>query len=326
MEQQLVAGEQSKSSGETGETIVEQFFKKIGWTSANHNISFSCLNGKEHARKGSKKGKREIHGIDEHYPYVSGLESDTLINVLASVKHTKGAYFKSATETFKEHIEDLVTAIKCYQLAPINKESNAKFAGQTITSVRYIPVLFFLSSHKDETQTDFISRISSSRLLHDYDVPELYIVDNNKMHFILSALEHVKKQYSGWEIFFHHTTTSMNQMSFDKRSYSKILPVEYLGSPFIPFVMKKGEPGQEVFKFMTVTSEPFSGSGLSRYLYNAKVSTSDKAASIEISFPDYFVDEHLTEKNEALRVQGLAEPAVVVTNYVPNLRNLANEK
>lgn len=114
-----MAGEKSKSSGETGEKIVEQFFRKIGWTTANHNISFGCLNGKEHSRKGTKHENRTVHGIDEHFPYISGLESQTLINVMGSVKHTSSKYFKSATNTFKEHIDDLIKATKCYQLSPL---------------------------------------------------------------------------------------------------------------------------------------------------------------------------------------------------------------
>ena len=60
-------GELSKTIGEIGENITGNFFDLIGWNHALPNEPLGCLRPQKHARKGSKKGKRETHGIDYLY-------------------------------------------------------------------------------------------------------------------------------------------------------------------------------------------------------------------------------------------------------------------
>ena len=81
-------GELSKTIGEIGENITGNFFDLIGCSNAIPNESLSCLKQTKHARKESKKGKRETHGIDYLYSYRSHLESNTVNNLVISVKNT----------------------------------------------------------------------------------------------------------------------------------------------------------------------------------------------------------------------------------------------
>ena len=45
-----MSGEKSKSSGETGEYIINKFFNIVGWKNANPNINYSCFKGEQHKR------------------------------------------------------------------------------------------------------------------------------------------------------------------------------------------------------------------------------------------------------------------------------------
>lgn len=235
-----MSGEDSKSSGETGEKIVDKFFSIVGWDNSSPNISFPCLKGEKHKRPGAKATKREKHGIDAQYAYVSGLESETLIHILASVKHTKGsAYPQQLTSLVKSHIKDILDAETCYRVSSLKHELSSQFKSQRINKVRNVPILFFLSSFENE-DADYISRISNTRYINqDFDIEEFYIVDNKKFQFVLDAINYIKTNYSSHDIYFHNPNTSLNALDYDKEPYSKAMPVECLGSSFINLVLKK---------------------------------------------------------------------------------------
>ena len=70
-------GEKSKRIGEIGENIVGNFFHLLGWEGTLSGQKLPCRKPSKHAREGSKKGKRETHGIDYLYCYRSPLEGST---------------------------------------------------------------------------------------------------------------------------------------------------------------------------------------------------------------------------------------------------------
>lgn len=59
-----MAGERSKSIGEIGESIAENFFNKIGWGLPKKGIYYPCIKPKKHALPSSVKGEKTQHGID----------------------------------------------------------------------------------------------------------------------------------------------------------------------------------------------------------------------------------------------------------------------
>ncbi|WP_300174615.1 hypothetical protein [uncultured Aliivibrio sp.] len=321
-----MSGEKSKSSGETGENIIDKFFNLTGWNNANPNISFSCFKGEQHKREGTKKEKRQQHGIDVQYAYISGLESETLINILASVKHTKNTcYPQSLTSLVKNYIKDILDAEKCFQLSQHRQELSTQFYGERYTKVRNVPVLFFLSS-EDDARADYISKIANTRYIHqEFDIEEFYIVDNKKISFIIDAIKHLNTMYPHHEVYFHQGSTSLNIMDYDRPPYSKIMPVECLGSPFVNFLLKQGSSGQEVFTFITITQEDFSEESLSNYIFSAKERTAKIASSYGIGFYDYFKDDHEKDVNLSLRKHSLSSENVKVFNFKPNFRNLNDE-
>lgn len=233
-----MSGEKSKSSGETGENIISKFFERIGWPNSDSNIYFNCCFGDTHKEK-KAKGPRTKHGIDEYFCYMSGLETDTVIQILASVKHTTSSYPKSLTDLVKAHIDDIVYASTCFKASEQNNKPYTLFAGKPVKNVKRIPVLFFLSSY-DEPDKNYAQYLNNTQYFKKYDdLEEFYFVDNHKITFMLKAMDHVYNKYRDYDIYFSHTQTNLNSMTLDQRSYSKTMPVEYLTLPYISFVLKK---------------------------------------------------------------------------------------
>lgn len=81
-----MAGEKSKNIGEVGENIAKNFFEKIGWGLPQKGVYFPCYKGKEHQLD---KSEKQQHGVDFLIPYKSALESETINNLIISVKHSK---------------------------------------------------------------------------------------------------------------------------------------------------------------------------------------------------------------------------------------------
>ncbi|MGB3726529.1 MAG: hypothetical protein WA981_12230, partial [Glaciecola sp.] len=72
-----MAGERSKSIGEVGEKIAENFFNKIGWGLPQKGVYYPCYKKEQHALPSSQSGEKNQHGIDFVVSYRSSLEAET---------------------------------------------------------------------------------------------------------------------------------------------------------------------------------------------------------------------------------------------------------
>ncbi|MFM5404866.1 hypothetical protein ACET62_09640 [Aeromonas veronii] len=317
-----MAGERSKTIGEIGEKIADVFFSKIGWQLPQKGMYYKCYKAKEHALPTSVNGEKTQHGIDFQYSYKSSLEANTLNNLVISVKHIKDSlYPKSATDKFKGYIRDLVHTTECFQRSSERREISSAFSGCTQTND--IPVLFFISSKNSEDE-DFVINLHKSRFLNDYDVKELYIVDNKRLTFILNALDFIESEYSEWDWYFYHPLTGLNLSDKAISYHSKKMQVEYLTSPIIPFLLKKKVGDDEACKFVVATIHGFSEDTFSRLITYCRDNTLDHINQYEILMPDYFSDEHDQIKRRI--TASLETPLNInVKNYLPNFRTLANE-
>lgn len=317
-----MAGERSKSIGEIGESIAENFFNKIGWGLPQKGVYFPCYKQKEHALKTSKSGEKNVHGIDFQVSYKSALESETLNNLLISVKHVKDSnYPKSATAIFKSYISDLVHSMDCFKRTPLKREVASGFTGCKV--INEIPLLFYISS-KDDENYDFITCLQNSRFINDYDIKELYIVDNRKVTFILDVLNYIEKEYSDYDWYFYHPMTGMNVADTKILHHSKKMQVEFLTSPFIPFVLKKKIGEHETCKFFLANIDSFTCDSFAKLLMYCRANTNDNISDIEISFANYFDDDYSGDVKKVLNAFD-SELKIKVSNYKPNFRNLAND-
>jgi len=314
-----MAGEKSKSIGEVGENIAEAFFKKIGWVNPQLNIDFPCFKPAEHVLSSSKGDVKTQHGIDMHVSYKSSLESETLNNLLISVKHSKSSvYPQSATKIFTGYIEDLVHSVLCFQRSSNKQNSIRSHIG--VKKANDIPVLFYISS-KDEPDADFVSRIQTSRFMNSYDVKELYVVDNKKVSFILDALSFVEQKHADYEWNFFHPQTGMNYGDQSILQHSKTMQIEFLTNSFIPLVLKKPVGENETCKFLIITNEPFSEDMLAKFIHYSRTNTNDNIKDMEISTSDYFFDDHDEIVRKVLNSYDF-DINVKVTNFLPTFRSL----
>jgi hypothetical protein len=317
-----MAGERSKSIGEIGESIAENFFNKVGWGLPQKGVYYPCYQPKAHALKESKSGKKTQHGIDFQISYKSALETETLNNLLISVKHIKDSkYPQSANSLFKGYISDLVHSMECFKRAPQHREVSAGHSGCKV--INDIPVLFYISS-KDHENHDFISCLQKSRFINDYDVKELYVVDNKKVTFILSVLDYIEKEHADYEWYFYHPVTGMNISDTNIQRHSKKMQIEFLTSPYIPFILKKKIGTHETCKFLLATVDSFSQDNFSKLVTYCRANTNDNVSDIEISMADYFVDDSEGIARTVLSAHDI-ELDVKVSNYNSSFRSLAND-
>lgn len=316
-----MAGERSKSIGEVGESIAEKFFNKIGWGLPPKGVFFPCTKPKSHALATSKSGEKTQHGIDFQVSYKSSLESETLNHLVISVKHLKDScYPNSATLKFRQHISDLIHTTECFQRSRNRREINIDYNG--CRKINDIPVLFYISS-KDHENSDFVSRLHNSRFLNDYDVKELYIVDNKRVSFILNTLNYIETNHSDWDWYFFHPLTGMNISDSSILQHNKKMQVEFLTCPFIPFLLKKKIGEHETCKFLVASIDPFSENNLSKLITYCRQNTNDNVSDIEIITEDYFPDDHdpIKRKVIAKHETGLS---ISLGNFKPNFRSLAD--
>lgn len=185
-----------------------------------------------------------------------------------------------------------------------------------------IPVLFYISSH-DHEDFDFISKLQSSRFMNDYDIKELYIIDNKRVSFILNVLSYIENQHSDWDWFFFHPLTGMNVSDSTIMQHNKKMQVEFLTSPFIPFLLKKKVGEHETCKFLVASIDSFTENNLSKLVTYCRNNTNDSVSDVEIITDDYFPDDHDSIKRKVLS-SNETELNVSLGNFKPNFRSLAD--
>ncbi|MBS9955915.1 GapS4a family protein [Vibrio alginolyticus] len=316
-----MAGERSKTIGEVGESIAENFFNKIGWGLPQKGVYYPCIKSQKHALSSSKRGKKTQHGIDFQVSYKSSLESETLNHLIISVKHAKDTkYPSSPTDKFRGYIRDLVHTRECFLRSGERRESNMSYKG--CKQINDIPVLFFISSFDDE-EFDFVSKLQSSRFMSEYDIGELYVVDNRRVSFILNVLSYIEREHSDWEWYFFHPLTGMNISDSTIMQHNKKMQVEFLNSPFIPFLLKKKIGDHETCKFLVASIDGFSENNLSKLITYSRQNTNDSVRDVEIVTGDYFPDDHDSVKRKVLSANE-TELTVSLGNFKPTLRSLAD--
>lgn len=273
-------GEKSKLIGEYGEKSVEKFLKLIGWGEPPKNIEFKC--SKEiHLSKKTKKPKT-THGLDFFYAYKSPLVDSVLKKLNISVKFSDDVYPNTPNTTFKEHFEDLVTAIECFKLSPESKEIISSIKGYT--NSEDIGVLFWLTNNSD-SYNDLISKLSSINVPTEYNYHSLYIVDNKRIDFIYLSLKFALSKFNNADINFFYPDTGKNIIPSIKRNFGKILPVEYLNSSILPLRIEDNITKQTTLVLFTI--DPFELDDLKRLISLSQELSKSWSSKILICFPDY---------------------------------------
>ncbi|MDN7223071.1 GapS4a family protein [Providencia stuartii] len=288
-------GELSKYVGEVGESIAKTFFERIGWGASISNKTLPCLYKSKHSTSENKQ--RTTHGIDRLFSYVSNVEYHAIQNIYISCKNTLKSYPASPVSTFKEHMNDLIIGLECFKRSVIKSEITSRFKGY---STQYdAGVLFWISCDKN-TYDNVIEKVSSCRLDTNYEFGNIYIIDNSIVNFHIKILDLIEKNFTGYSWHYYLYETAMGYADKSLTRKTKILPVEYINSRFITFVLINKLNAQEKPKFIIFTKDNFNKDNLEMYIHVAREFTSEMTTDYYIIFPDYDKIQHESDVSHVI--------------------------
>lgn len=288
-------GELSKYVGEVGENIAKTFFDRIGWGESISNQTLPCLYKAKHST--SKNSQRKTHGIDRLFSYVSNVEYQSIQNVYISCKNTLKPYPATPTTIFKEHMNDLIVGLECFKRSIIKRDITSRFNGY---STQYDAGVLFWISCDENTYDNVIEKVSSCRLDTDYEFGNIYIIDNSIVNFHIKILDFIEHKFTGynWNYYLYETAMGYADKSLTRKT--KILPVEYINSRFITFVLNNNSNIGEKPKLIIFTKDNFNKDNLEMYIHVAREFTSEMTTDYFIAFPDYNKIQHDSDVNHVM--------------------------
>ena len=284
-------GEYSKSIGEYGEQLVDNFLHLIGWKNPQKGIDIPCLEKEKHTKK--DKNGRKTHGLDFVFSYNSPFIDGILKNIIVSVKYSKSAYPTYPITDFKNYYDDLATAIECFDHSKIKQSILSGF--NDFEQVEDIGVLFWLNDNPNSTD-DLLSELSSTKFDNNYNVHSLYIVDNKRIVFIYRVLEFVKSKFSDFNVSFYYPNTGKNINPITKQNSGNFLPVEYLNSSLLPLKLQRKDREKEVYLGIFCIDN-FEQEDFKRIVGLSKELSTGLASKVYIGFPNYNEVEHKNQIN-----------------------------
>lgn len=284
-------GEWSKKIGEVGERIVSDLLEEIGWGDAQKNISINCVHGQRH---GTEKSAKTTHGIDGFFSYPSYLTDRTLDHLVISVKYSSNPYPDSPSTKFKEHFFDLAKTMECFRKSSLRNEAGKQFSG--IETARNIGVLFWLTN--DRTNKDIISKVSRCRKLEEYTYETIFLVDDYKAAFLYDSIRFLRQNDPSQNVEFLHPSTGKNINPTSRAAASKVLPVEYVNSPVLPFRLTSLDNKKTL---VLSNVDDFAVDNLKRLLGLAQTLSQEFATNTLILYPDYdpLLHDNLVQKAKA---------------------------
>lgn len=290
----MPGGETAKKIGDDGEKMMKEFLSLVGWRNLSTNVEYACFSGQKHK---ISKSDRLNHNVDGIFHYNSPLNHSEADIILCSSKHNQDEYSDS-TKAFN-HLKDLAQSLEC---APRDFEFSNKYdtKGKTKT---FKGVLFWVSSNRDEATVSMAEKISTALIkehedetisakLRGLNFDSIYLVDNKKATFIVSAIKTAQLQFAGRKIKFLFPHTGLNNRSEDIMAYGDVMPIQYINTSLLPIVV---DDGDKVSVLLFCDSE-FSPEYLKRIIWLAH-KISGLVGDITLYFNDYDTTTHLEDVN-----------------------------
>ncbi len=265
-------GEWSKKVGDVGEDIVKEFLSIIGWSDIQKGVELPCT---------LQKHSKSTHGIDYFLSLESQLIHRTLDHLVISVKFTSVPYPSPPATKFKEHFGDLARTIECFKKSQLRKDSN--LAASSIDQSRDIGVLFWLSND-EQSYTDVISKVATTRRIEDYNYDVIYLVDNNRISFIYDTVKHLRSTYSESKVEFFYPNTGQNYNPSSRETAGSVMPVEYVNASILPLKITNSDGSKSL---VLSSVEEFHKDRLRRLIGLAQDISLDFTSSTLILFPDF---------------------------------------
>lgn len=324
----MPGGEIAVKTGAHGEKMMEEFLKLIGWEGISQNETFQCSLGKKH-KDSSSKSERGEHNVDATFHYENPLNHSDADVILCSSKHNQDKYAdKNKAVGF---LRDLAHSLEC-----ADKDFN--FAqGFESGRVRknFKGLLFWVSSNPDEQDTSMITQISESLIRDDEDeffsprlrgigFDSIYVVDNRRLTFILSAIKTAQFLHPLAKVRYLFPHTGYNNESELLVTYGDILPIQYINTSLLPIVIDEGDK----ITLLIFCDSKFDSQYLKRLIWFAH-KVSGLASDVIIFFNDYDRTLHESDANKIKRLfqnSGLVSRISLKKISVHSLINLKDDQ
>lgn len=226
-----MAGENSKKSGEIGETLASSLLEMIGWTPFMRNVSIEC-NTPAHVN--GKGNPRQTHGEDQVYLYHTPFHDETTYVVHVSDKNTKKYPDSSKLlKDFKSHLLELFQTIECAKHNPKINEICSYFG--TRRNTNHLGLLIWLHNDLEDIQKTILTQTKIARPNIANREP-IYLIDNARATFVYNVVKSLMSKGGHYEFFYPQIGTVTTV--YEPRT-GKSLPLELLVSGVIPAVVKK---------------------------------------------------------------------------------------
>jgi hypothetical protein len=284
----MSGGELAVKTGSHGEMMMENFLKAIGWTNLAKNAQFNCNLGSKH-KLDKSKGERNNHNIDGIFHYDNPLNHQDIDVVLCSSKHNLDGY--SAKNKIFEHLQELAYTLEC---APNDYNFSSQFTDNKKDSV-FKGVLFWVSSNDVEKNLSIINNVSDDILedeaaetprIKTKEFDSIYLVDNQKATFILSAVKTAESFSPLGSLKFLYPHTGRNNDTDKVMVAGQVMPVQYINSSLLPIVLEADR-----ITVMLFCDEKYSSSSVKKMIWFAH-KISGLANSIHIYYNDFDVTKH----------------------------------
>jgi hypothetical protein len=271
-------GEYSKRIGEIGEEIITDFLKVIGWSNPRLNFDIPSVNPEKHGKK--------TNGIDGYFHYKSPMITDTIENIVFSVKFSNDKYLNNPVTQFKDHYIDLAMAIESFKKSEIR--SNAINNHSSVESVFDRGILFWINNQIDD-KVNLAHKLLKIDIPKDFTHDGIILMDNLRMEFIFDSINYVQNKYQDSDIQYTYFTTGMNNDDTNKRS-GNILPVQYLTSNILPFRVHNNATNEVTL--VLCTNDNFENDELMKLMGLSKNIGNNLQTKTHILFPDYNKSNH----------------------------------
>lgn len=280
-------GEKSKRNGERGEEIVRDFLKRIGWEPLITNEDIESYD---------EDFRKNHNGVDSFFHYSNPMISNTVNNVLCSVKFSQSKYSvnkQTVRNEFKEHFHDLVKAIESFKFSNLKKDTNLAYENMENDFDRGI--VFWINAMQGTLDDkgkvikhDIISEISGTQIDVEVRHDGVIVIDNARFDFFNQLMDFCELNLSTMDevafLYFRNSQNNSNEMV----TRGKILPFEYLSSNVIPIYARKGNETTLIL----FTKEDFDGDSFPLLCGLAKNLSNGMQGKTVLCFPDYSETEH----------------------------------
>ena len=283
-----MSGEDSKRSGEIGEKLAKAFLDLIGWGSSLQSVSIPCTNN-DHKNAAGKK--RVSHGDDLVFIYNNPFYDNRTDVVHISVKNNLNGYAEKEGELksdFKHHLEEANEIIACAQYDSALSDLLSKHRSRK--HKEHSGLLIWTSSETASASKDVLSIVRNVKSLDEKCSKNVYVVDGARIHFILTAITHIKAEagIEQFDFFYPETGGLVNRL--DER-HGSTLPLELVVSDVIPF--KARSPDKEILYIYV--NQAFEQDCYRRALSLALGFAGGWPHEIRIGFPDYNAAHHAND-------------------------------